>query len=200
MQTVLDQFRASIQRVRDFHALYVYFGDATAPILDLSDLLRAQIVLCVSALDYYVHELTRLGMVEIIEGGRPTTPAFLSFRVTIESVMSGMQPDGTSSWLDAEVRARHGVLSFQQADKIADAIRLISTVKLWDEVGDRFNRPSKDVKNHLQLIVQRRNKIAHEADIKPGFPGERWPITPADVLDATDFVESLCETIHMIVV
>jgi hypothetical protein len=200
MQAAIDQFRASIQRVRDLHSLYVYFKSLTTPALDLSDLLRAQIVLCVSALDYYIHELTRLGMIEIIEGKRPTSPAFLRFHVSIDGVMSGMQPGATSSWLDNEVRTRHSILSFQQADKIADAIRLISAIELWNELGNTLASPSRDIKNKLQLIVQRRNKIAHEADIDPSFPGARWPITDADVTFATDFIESLCEAIHQIIV
>ncbi len=160
----------------------------------------AQIVLCVSALDFYVHELTRLGMIEIIEGKRPMTPAFLRFKASLDGVMTGMQPGATSSWLDTEVRAQHSLLSFQQADKVADAIRLISAVELWNEVGIRLATPAKDIKNNLQLVVQRRNKIAHEADIDPSYPGVRWPITSADVTFATDFVERICETIHQIVV
>ncbi len=200
MQTALDQFRASIQRVRDLHALYNYFSTATTPALDLSDLLRAQIVLCVSALDFYIHELTRLGMIEIIEGKRAATPAFLRFRASLDGVMTGMQPGATSAWLDAEVRTQHSLLSFQQADKVADAIRLISTVELWNDVGVRLQTPANDIKNNLQLVVQRRNKIAHEADIDPSYPGLRWPITSADVTSATDFVERICETIHQVVV
>jgi len=200
MQTALDQFRVSIQRVRDLHALYTYFSAATTPALDLSDLLRAQIVLCVSALDFYVHELTRLGMIEIVEGKRPPTPAFLRFRVSLDGVMTGMQPGATSSWMDTEVRIQHGLLSFQQADKVAHAIRLISTVELWKEVGNSLARPAEDIKSNLRLVVQRRNKIAHEADIDPSYPGTRWPITSADVTAATDFIERVCEAIHQIVV
>jgi hypothetical protein len=54
-----------------------------------------------------------------------------------------------------------------------------------------------DVKTRLKLIVDRRNKIAHEADIDPGHPGTgtRWPITRADVDSSLDFIEELCEAI-----
>jgi hypothetical protein len=199
MQAALDQFRASIQRVRDLHALYTYFGTITTSAVDLSDLLRAQMVLCVSAMDFYIHELTRLGMIEIVEGKRASTPAFLRYRVSLDGVLAGFQPGATSSWLDTEVRAQHSLLSFQQADKVADAVRLISAVELWNEIGIRLASPAKDIKNRLQLIVQRRNKIAHEADIDPSFPGVRWPISAADVTTSINFIEQICETIHIIV-
>jgi len=200
MQQALDQFRSNIQHVCNLHNLYVYFSSATTAVLDLSDLLRAQIVLTVSALDHYVHELTRLGMIEIFELKRPTTSAFLRFQVSLDGAINGIQLPAGSGWLEGEIRTKHGYASFQQPDKIADAIRLISSVELWNEVSMRLGIRVADIKNHLQLIVDRRNKIAHEADIDPSFPGSRWPITPADATGATDFVERVCETIHLAVV
>lgn len=139
-------------------------------------------------------------MIEIVEGKRTTTPGFLRFKVSLDGVMTGMQPGATSSWLETEVRTQHSLLSFQQSDKVADAIRLISPVELWNEVGSRLATPAADIKSNLQLVVQRRNKIAHEADIDPSYPGVRWPITPTDVTAATDFIERVCEAIHQIVV
>jgi hypothetical protein len=200
MQAALDQFRANIQRVRNLSGLYSHFSSATTAALDLSDILRAQVVMIASALDHYVHELTRLGMIEIVENRRPQTPAFLRFQVSLEGALRGLMPTAGSSWLDTEVRTRHGNLTFQQADKIADAIRLISTVELWNELSARLRIPMRDLKNRLQLIVDRRNKIAHEADLDPSFPGVYWPISTADVTSSTDFIERLCETIHVIVV
>lgn len=200
MQAAIDQFRSNIQHVRNLHSLYTYFSTATTAALDLSDLLRAQIVLTVSALDHYVHELTRMGMIEVFELKRPTTPAFLRFQVTLDGAINGIQTPASSGWLDGEIRTKHGYASFQQEDRIADAIRLISSVQLWNEVSARLGIPAADIKNHLRLIVDRRNKIAHEADIDPSFPGSRWPITSADATNATDFVERVCETIHLVVV
>ena len=39
--------------------------------------------------------------------------------------------------------------------------------------------------------MDRRNKIAHEADMDPSFPGQRWPIVKRDVEDSIQFVEQL---------
>jgi hypothetical protein len=51
----------------------------------------------------------------------------------------------------------------------------------------------------LALIVDRRNKIAHEADIDPSFPGQRWPIDRAMVDDMVSTVEATVEAIHAVV-
>jgi hypothetical protein len=71
MQSALDQFRISIGRVRDLIALHNSVRATATSALDVSDILRASLVLVVSALDYYIHEVVTLGMLEIYRGQRP---------------------------------------------------------------------------------------------------------------------------------
>ncbi|WOB43866.1 hypothetical protein HNI00_12420 [Thermoleptolyngbya oregonensis NK1-22] len=248
MQSALDQFRISISRVRDLIALHNSIKAQATGALDVSDMLRAALVLAVSALDYYVHEVVTLGMLEIHRGNRSepapsantTQSAFSRFQVSLGSArqdrltaiditswleaemqlaqgyeflrkshtISDLAPIISSSilnklnntsWLEGEIRERLGYQSFQQADKIADAIRYISDKKLWDEVASQMSKPAKDIKQELNSIVDRRNKIAHEADIDPTFSiGSRWNIDEVLVGDAVDFIERLVESIHKV--
>ena len=102
-------------------------------------------------------------------------------------------------WLEAEIRENLSYKSFQQPDKIAEAIRLISAKKLWEEVASKLNKPAKDIKSQLSIIVDRRNKIAHEADIDPSYGiGSRWNIDENLVNDAVTFIEQLVENIHQV--
>lgn len=199
MQQAISTFHSSLDKVEHLGGLRQALNALTAPVLDTSDILRSQIVLSVSALDYYIHEITVLGMIDIYERRRPPTDAFLKFRIPVSSWAStGTIPSG-SSWFASEVRERHGFLSFQQPDKIADAIRLISTVRLWRAVAAHLSADEESVKNRLRLIVERRNKIAHEADIDPSYPGQRWPILENDVNGAISFLRSLGDAIHAVV-
>jgi GGDEF domain-containing protein len=53
----------------------------------------------------------------------------------------------------------------------------------------------------LSVIVDRRNKIAHEADIDPTLGlGNRWAIDQAEVGEAVDFIEQVVESIHNILI
>ncbi len=248
MQSALDQFRISIGRVRDLIALHNSVKAQATDALDVSDILRAALVLSVSALDYYVHEVVTLGMLEIHRGQRSepipsantTQSAFSRFQVSLggarqdrltaidiaswleadiqqaqgyeflqqSQTISTLIPTISSSilnrlnntpWLESEIRERLGYQSFQQADKIADAIRYISDKKLWDEVAVQMARSAKDIKQQLNSIVDRRNKIAHEADIDPTFNiGNRWNIDEVLVGDAVDFIEVMVESIHQV--
>jgi hypothetical protein len=200
MQSALDQFRISINRVRDLIAVHNSVRAQSTRVLDLSDILRAALVLSVSALDFYVHEVVRLGMLEIHRKSRPEPPAFSRFQISLGSAREGLSVDLVLDyWLDNEIRQSHSYKSFQQPDKVAEAIRLISEKKLWEEVGKKMSRPPLEVKQELSIIIDRRNKIAHEADIDPTLGlGNRWNINEILVGEAVDFIEQVVESIHII--
>lgn len=248
MQSALDQFRISIGRVRDLIDLHNSVKAQATGALDVSDMLRAALVLAVSALDYYVHEVVTLGMLEIHRGQRSeptpsantTQSAFSRFQVSLGGarqerlaaidIASWLETEieqthgyaflqqsytvaalipaisssvvnrlNNASWLENEIRERLGYQSFQQPKKIAEAIRYISDKNLWDEVANKISRRPEDIKQQLNSIVDRRNKIAHEADIDPTFNiGNRWNIDEVLVGDAVDFIEQIVESIHQV--
>lgn len=51
-------------------------------------------------------------------------------------------------------------------------------------------------KQMLALIIDRRNKITHEADTDPSFPKMRWPIDSQMVSDSISFIEEVVSSIH----
>src|SRR3990172_4920646 len=152
MHSAIQQFRSNIERVHALGGLYNALSRLTTPAVDITDILRAQIVLAVSALDHYIHELTRLGMLEVFNGLRPSTTAFGRFKVTMDAAMAGIAGSGGSSWVESEIREKHGFLAFQHPDKVAEAIRLFSACDLWPQVAMKLGLSSQDVKNRLRLI------------------------------------------------
>lgn len=196
MRTALDHFEQNFARARDLVALSMSLDRMTTQAVDTTDILRAALVLSVSALDHFVHEFTRIGMLDIHARTRPVTTAFLEFKVTLSAVQEAQLDDGSDEWLDREIRKAHGWISFQFPDSVADAIRLVSPVKLWEAVAHRRNEDPRTTKAQLRAIVERRNKIAHEADLDPTHPGERWPIDRPLVEEAMDFIESTVRAIY----
>ncbi|MBZ5573307.1 MAG: hypothetical protein LAO09_15670 [Acidobacteriia bacterium] len=200
MQQAIDQFRQNLDRVRNIHAIYLRVSSMVTPVVDLTDVLRAEVVMIVSALDHYIHEVTRLGMLEVFDGKRPSTPAFLRFDVSLECMLGVIGGTTSAGQLESEIRTRHGFQSFQNPERVADALRLFSNVELWKAVAVELKEDPKTLKDRVQLLVERRNKIAHEADLDPSFPGVLWPINPPMAEQAIQFVSDLCEAIHKVVV
>jgi len=176
MKAAIEQFRTNIERVRNLGAIYQVLEAQTTEILDLSDILRSELVLAVSALDYYIHEVVRLGILEAYHGRRTQTSACLRFRVTLGSALQGISTPASDGWLEDQITNAHSYQSFQDPDKIADAIRLISDAELWNVVANYLGMSSQYVRQKLKLVVNRRNQIAHEADMDPSYGGRPWPI------------------------
>jgi HEPN superfamily RiboL-PSP-like protein len=200
MRAALDQFEENLRRAKELGTLFEVVQNMTTPALDLTDILRAEIVQSVSSLDHFIHEVVRLGMIEIAEGKRPPTKAYERFLVPTSVIRSAIQGVPHAKWLGEVIRENHGWQSFQQPDKIAESIRLITEIKLWDEVAKVLNSTAKNVRDDLQLIVDRRNKISHEADMDPTNPGFRWPITPNLANDVVRFINGLAHAIFTVAV
>jgi len=198
MQSALDHFRMNLGYSRNLGVIYKVLKAGTTTALDLSDILRAEFVLSVSALDYYVHELVEIGMQEIYAKRRPPTSKFLSFSVSLGNFWQDNSVLLTHDWLIDEVRTKHSFRSFQRPDNIAEAVRLIIDVDLWNDVSKIVGMPVQDVKGRLEIIVDRRNKIAHEADVDPANPGSRWPINAAEVDDVVHFIEKIGEALYQV--
>ena len=196
MSAALSQFKRNLAYVRNLVALSRSLDAATTPALDVSDILRAAIVMAVSALDHYVHQRTREGMMDVHRGSLPPPDAFLRFPVGLERVRDALADPTKDDWLSQAIADRHSYLAFQKPDSIADALRHVSSVALWPAVSADLGRDIRDVKTTLTLIVDRRNKIAHEADADPTLAGARWPISDQLVTGAIDFIEEIVSSIE----
>jgi len=165
MDKIIDLFRENIQRINDLHKIYHVVSKSTTHIINATDILRAELVLVVSAFDFYIHGLVREGMIDVFEGNRIETSSFKKVNISLESVQDAIHNPLSIDWLRNEIINKHSWQSFQRTEKVSEAIHLISDTELWNEVANKLNDDPKYIKNKLNLIIDRRNKIAHEADI-----------------------------------
>lgn len=163
----------------------------------------------VSALDLYVHELVAQEMLSIFDGIRAPTPGYLRFQLsneTLHRIRTSTSLSGASAAFDLDVRSQLAFITYQDPEKIADGVRLISTIELWNEIALKRGATSstkstiaKNLKKDISLIVQRRNKIAHEGDLQPMLPRDPWPITHGDLVWVTGIIEGIVKDIDAIV-
>lgn len=193
MPSSIDRFKASIAEIRDLKATIDQLNNITTSALNVEDFYRGQVVLLISSLDHFIHEFVLEEMISIYDGNRNPTPAFLRFQIPVSSTLNNKP---SSSFFASHIREKHSWLSFQDPNKIADAIRLISDKKIWEEVAPKFGISAGDLKSKLKLVVDRRNKIAHESDLDPSYPGRKWPISSTDVLSIINFIDDLGNEIY----
>lgn len=197
MNQAFSQFSTNIEEVRKTHLISTNLNMPTSSIVDTSSILRSCIVLSVSAIDHLIHELTIIGMREIFDGIRPLTAKYNNHNVSL-CFMYAITSNPPLITFDSEIRRSIGWQTFQRPDKIKDAIALFNTIQLWQQIALAMGETEINIKNQLNLIIDRRNMIAHEADIEPVFKTKKT-ISDTDVTTTIDFIEKLGTTIYNLV-
>ena len=205
----IAQFEAVWSRCALLRGLHDYMQRSVSSVLQPDELLRAEWVSRVSALDLYVHELIAQSMVAIFEARRPVTPAYLRFQISNEAmdrVRTAVSPTEATAAFDLYVRSQLGRLTFQAPDDISDGIRFCSTIELWNEMAlslgatpSTKNDAAKNLKRQLSLIVRRRNIIAHEGDLQQSPLRDPWPINQSDLTVVSEHIERVVRAIDRVV-
>lgn len=205
--TPLELFEAAWARCDQLRSLHAYLAANVTSALQPEEILRAEWSARVSAIDLYVHELIANKLVEIISRVRPEPIGISKFNLSASIVLQNSQNVANFlAPLDLEIREKLERRTFQNPDDIADGIRYISDVELWNEVAladgatsmDKVSR-AKSIKAQLTQIVNRRNKIVHEADLQPGIPRVPWPISSNDLETIREFLEKVIKSIDVII-
>ena len=215
MKNAFVVFEEGIRETRKMSTVYDHFiNDLHIPHDEVADILRAQIVNAVSVLDRFVHELVNIGVVETFMGTRVKTLKFLNQPFKAETLIKSIEfskpgfipasaNENPQYLIENEMREKMSFLAFEAPDKVRDALSYI-----WDEKhkmqaiavdmalpGATDNDKQKYLEQRLQLIVDRRNQIAHEGDIDPSLNKKRR-VDKKMSSDAIDFIEKFGESIY----
>jgi hypothetical protein len=164
------------------------------------EILRAEIVLSVSALDCFIHDLIKYGMVEAYQGHRSFGKQFETYQIPVKFlrlIENSEQLDDKLGYLENAIMENNSKDSYQSPKSIEYALQLINITSVWKSLANPMNDKAEDIKNELALIVDRRNKIAHEADYDV-LTGSKSPIDRQNINDVIQFIENFCESIYKI--
>lgn len=181
-----EAFSRSLYRARALCGLHAYLSGNISKALDTSDILRAAVVLCVSAFDFLIHEIFRIEVSIRYQNQVSIDRLRIPFDVVVSS-----RP--TEELIDEHIVEMNSYRSFVDPGKYAEAMSYFVSHP-WSRVATKLGKSERSLKQRLRMIHQWRNRIVHEADIKPVLAGvELWPINHQDVLDAVRDIECLGE-------
>lgn len=164
--------------------------------LDAHEPFRAAIVLVVSALDSYIHNLCVEAIFESFLNTRPRNNHFKTIKISLASA-EGLKAIRSVEWIKSEIRTEFTRSTFQRSDDVGRALRFVDDRNnKWQRIATRLGYPTEETKNRLDLIVERRNMIAHEADIDPASKSVR-AIDPIEADKAVLFIENLVDAIEV---
>lgn len=202
MYKAFELFEKNINEARDLTSLYEYLQTSITSPFSFEDLLRAQIVYSVSAFDKLIHDIIRIGMIEIFTDKRLPTPKYLAESISIETynqMISATIPPKEYIFEQA-IFQKFKTVSFQSPEKIAEGLSYIWNEKQkWQKIAEIMGTDDKTAKTTLKSIANRRNTIVHEADINPST-NEKYPISTEDCQMSTDFIHGCGKAIVELVV
>ena len=105
--TPIALFDAVWERCEHLSALHAYIAANVSKAIDPTGLLRSEWAARVSALDLYIHEFVAQRMLDIFDGLRPASPAFLKFQVsneTLDRIRSATIQSEARAAFDLEIR------------------------------------------------------------------------------------------------
>lgn len=108
----------------------------------------------------------------------------LSFNV-VQEILSAEGDAEKERLARTHVAQRLNRETFQRAESIATGLSLVGVTRVWNRA---FSAEDLLLRKHLDLIVDRRNKIVHQSDSDPLSFGEPTPIDKTDALEAVRVV------------
>ena len=201
MQRAIEKFRLNIKSVKDLDAIYSLLVK-NYPLLEeqAGDILRAEIVLAVSALDCFIHDLVKQGIIETYQGIRTPSEQFPNYKIPLQFVKLIENTDNLEdrlSFLEKAITEINSKDSYQAPKGINYALQFINIKNIWQKTSELMDIKAKDIQDELSLIIDRRNKIAHEADYD-ALTGTKIPIDQQNINDVIQFIEKFCESIYQV--
>lgn len=189
MTTMKNKFDESVHSIRSLEAIYDYF-EPRIKIFDITEILRAEYVLIVSALDYYIHEVVREGILKLLENENEYSGLNkISIPLNTVKVLINLDDEfERKRVLSSIIKEITSKDSYQAPRAVEYALGLIEFKKVWTTLGSQWNEAPEHIKNRLALIVNRRNKIAHESDID-FITGDKITIDKSMIIECVEFCQ-----------
>jgi len=203
MYSSFESFKNNLFKSNELIVLYDYTSN-NLKTMNFDDLLRAYYVYSVSAFDKFMHDIIRIGMIEIFQNKRLATKKYLNEPIPIEiynqiknSTSSSLPPD--FYYFENEITRKLSFISYQHPNKISDGLSYIwDEDNKWQKISDKIGQTKDTVKKTLINMVSRRNQIVHEADMDLST-GEKYKIEKIDADKVGNFIYSCGHAIYSLV-
>lgn len=168
------------------------------------NILRSQIVFLESALDFYLHELSKCGMLKIFNGDWPKTERYNNLKVEMKLIDTAIKNPESCDWLLNYINEKNKKEVYISLDSMRDQLNLLG-IEFESVVNNAFSNKSNSEgiplngKQVIKDLFNRRNEIAHQSD-RNHFNSEQNDITKEYVLENIDYVKSIIEAIHNIAI
>lgn len=196
-QLIIQRFSESIERIKNKNKL-ISDLNANHQFDEAMDIRRSQIIFLMSALDYYMHQIVKYGIIEMFNGNRKKTKEYQQLMIPMNLVEQGILHVEQLTCLDEAITSVNQYKTFTSYKSIQQQLKFIaltdSKIKaIFKEVEDLTG-----IKNPLDEVRKIRNRIAHEDEILTDL--EEVRLSSQQVNEYVDFIFNVVTLIHQEVI
>lgn len=192
---LIKKFNSSIIHIKEKFSLLDF---AISEELKLN-ILRGQVSLLLSAVDFYIHEIIKIELLNIIKGERKKTPSLKNCMISVETFLEYLSSLNTNNQIfEDEIIYRNSFKSFLEPDKMAEALSLITEKKIFKELFSELGLlKTKELKDKIKEIFRRRNSIVHQMDYDYSTRSQQV-ITREEVESYIEFYDKFIQKLHIL--
>lgn len=167
---------------------------------EAKDIWRSQIVFLDSAFDFYMHEITKLGIVSMFNGNwHEKTNKYLNLSISMEYLEEAIKNINDSTLLNNWINDVYAAKTMMSYEAFKDICKLlgINYLTIVDNVFyelDSTEKTKNKMKNFIDGIYRRRNLIAHQSD-RRSEDAVRQDIKEDEV---KQYIETMKKIVHSI--
>ncbi|MCI8886847.1 MAG: hypothetical protein HFG70_02055 [Hungatella sp.] len=142
---------------------------ASKKITEGQNIWRAQIIFLASALDFYMHELTKYGLCEIYNENWNRTDKYDHLQINMKVIELALKSGEDIDWFLEYINGYYRTITMVSYESVKDQLNLLG-ISLTSVANGAFyqkglTEKTKDkLKRRLNELFSRRNIIAHQTD------------------------------------
>ncbi|WP_182878230.1 DUF5655 domain-containing protein [Microbispora sp. H10670] len=200
--TAFDEFLENLDFARGLVKAGRALAAMRAGVVDVKDMYRAAWSQSVAGLDHWItREITERAVVLALNPDLPRPPRFSKLEIPVDAFERVYQGNGELGevlrrcWGERFARSTH-----QRPAQIKEGLSHVVEGDLWRKVAEVMSATGPQVKpdqirERLDEIIDRRNRIAHTADRNPAPPPARAELNDGDVVEVIDWLEKVAQAI-----
>ena len=162
-------------------------------------ILRSQIVFLGGSLDFYFHEITQFGIMQMYDEIWQETKPYKNINIKLGTILDVLKGEQDDSWFIEFINYEYSKISLISYDSIEKAMNMIGlhmyqiANKIYGEEIERKERVIK-LKERMNRLCERRNCIAHQFDMFH----ENAEKKPIHINTVREFIEDAKEIVDVV--
>lgn len=186
LETIQARFDEAMKDIKGLSNVYTKLSsgedDDESTKTSLDELLRSQVLLMESALDLYIHEVSKYGISKMFNNHPhwPETISFRDYKVTLGNLKDVYHGKRNARDMANMISSMLQYSSYMKFDAIIDQLVMIGLISQVDSIPSDISK----FRPVIAELSERRNIIAHasDRDFKKDFLGRKQKIEESEVI------------------